>query len=660
MALSSYGLLIGHPIASRSHGGGHPHWLLMVAPAMAGHPPYRVAVNLSGSDPTAPEIEFQMIDVESEGTAALKALVDKLRAHGASQSFETDGVPRLDYVRGGLLDPAKFQTADGNPLRSAFEKALSGAIKTAQVPGALVAIFGTGTPVDPHTGLAPGTGYTGVENVHMNQGSVNRTGIGHHHGENGPNQDGGLIFLLPDGAKALFLKFRSQMLDTDSNGNPLRTGVDAIDRRIPAVQTLLQQSFQQDAAAHAAAAAAAAPAQAPAPASPAPAAPPAPSASDFVFADDDPSDGGGTFVPDSDKGHYNTPFVMNYAKGKTRGPVPTPRNVDPLNLADIVGGAIPGYSRGADGSETIRFDMIGDSGAVTESKLTGEQAVGNMMAELAGQEGNAPAFCFHVGDVVYFYGEKQFYYGQFADVFRRYPAPIFAIPGNHDAIIYDPSMVSLDAFQKAFCAEQPGRWDGFGGLTRSTMTQPGVYFALDAPLVSIVGLYSNCGESLGWLDDPQYAFLQAQLERLKQLRAQEKRAVILAIHHFPRWFPTGSDPMSRRIDQICQSVGLYPDAVVAGHAHLYQRIVRQDPAVAGGRAIPYFVNGAGGYGIMALEAVGRNFVKDKPVTEAIQINQEGFLRVTVTRKNGDATVAFQYYSTKGNGQPSDSYKLDLA
>ena len=41
---------------------------------------------------------------------------------------------------------------------------------------------------------------------------------------------------------------------------------------------------------------------------------------------------------------------------------------------------------------------------------------------------NRPAFLFHLGDVVYNFGESRYYYDQFYDAFRNYPAPIFA-PG---------------------------------------------------------------------------------------------------------------------------------------------------------------------------------------------------------------------------------------
>ena len=77
--------------------------------------------------------------------------------------------------------------------------------------------------------------------------------------------------------------------------------------------------------------------------------------------------------------------------------------------------------------------------------------------------------------------------------------------------------------------------------------------------------------------------------------------MLLAIHHFPRWFPGQKDPNSTAIDAACKKTGLRPDAVICGQAHLYQRVVRQDT----GQDIPYIMAGAGGYGIRANEEVGK-------------------------------------------------------
>jgi hypothetical protein len=102
---------------------------------------------------------------------------------------------------------------------------------------------------------------------------------------------------------------------------------------------------------------------------------------------------------------------------------------------------------------------------------------------------NVPCFCFHLGDVVYYFGEGSYYYDQFYAPYRLYPAPIIAIPGNHDGVVYanDPAP-TLDAFLRNFCASSPIVTPEAAGLVRTAMIAPGVYFTLDAPFVRILGL----------------------------------------------------------------------------------------------------------------------------------------------------------------------------
>ena len=160
-----------------------------------------------------------------------------------------------------------------------------------------------------------------------------------------------------------------------------------------------------------------------------------------------------------------------------------------------------------------------------------------------------PAFFFHLGDVVYNFGEGQYYYDQFYEPFRGYDRPIFAIPGNHDGMVFGdkpdlPRVPTLTAFLRNFCAEKPGPSPDAGALVRSTMNQPGVYFTLDAPFVSIVGLYTNVLEGPGVISsqggkysalagDEQLHFLEAELARLAPARKAGERAVIVACHHPP-------------------------------------------------------------------------------------------------------------------------------
>src|ERR1700685_4394126 len=171
-----------------------------------------------------------------------------------------------------------------------------------------------------------------------------------------------------------------------------------------------------------------------------------------------------------------------------------------------------------------------------------------MAAQIQAQGATGPAFFFALGDVIYNFGEAQYYYDQFYEPYRAYDRPIFAIPGNHDAMVFGktstaPSNVSLAAFQTNFCAQTQGRSPDALGLMRSAMTQPGVYFTLDAPFVSIIGLYSNSLEGPGVISSPGGAyptmtdeplvFLQADVTRLKPAHDAGQQAVLIAVHHPP-------------------------------------------------------------------------------------------------------------------------------
>jgi uncharacterized protein YukJ len=666
MALHSYGLLVGKIVGFREPRGHRPHWLLFIQPSEPEHPPYRVGLNAPTYQPAdQSEIEYQVVPLKP----ALP-LVGKLRAlakKGGTPNFllasQDDKLPRLDYADSSLVDPLKFQSEKtGEPkvqrkTRPQPVGDLQSALRLAVKEKAMVAVFGTGAPTDHRSGAVPATGFTGVDNVHMNQGAFNRTNGTLHYLENGRAQDGGLIVLGRAGATGIFIKFRSQTTKTDERGHPTVTGIaeiDAVPARVRAAITprAPREPGRQPFAVRPLSVGAAAVHHAAPPSSPG-----NPNNSGYVFADFDPNDSSGKYIPDNDANTYQTPIVQQQSLGHTRGPVPTPRENPVMTLTSIVGASPPGTTDDNSG-QSIAFDVIGDSGAPSQQKLEGyETKVADLLARDAAA--SRPAFMFHVGDVVYFYGEQNYYYSQFYEPFRAYPAPIFAVPGNHDGVIYDAAMTSLDAFQQAFCAKQPGRWVGSGGILRSTMTQPGVYFTLDAPLVSIIGLYSNCGESLGWLDEQQLAFLYKELVRLKAMRQNGLPAVILAIHHFPRWFPGQKDPMSTAIDDACTKANFWPDAVICGHAHLYQRVVRPD-AGRKGRDMPYVLSGSGGYGITPSEEEGKLYMqkigvsKDKANRLGCVIFESGYVRTTVTKPaRGNPTVKFEYRSVKPTSSQAD-------
>jgi predicted phosphodiesterase len=260
---------------------------------------------------------------------------------------------------------------------------------------------------------------------------------------------------------------------------------------------------------------------------------------------------------------------------------------------------------------------VGDTGAAKVNRsqtaataLGHEAAVADaMVSEIQNQGANGPAFFFHLGDVIYNFGEAQYYYDQFYEPFRAYDRPIFAIPGNHDGMIFGqgssaPQVPTLDAFLTNFCAAEPGPSPDAGGLIRSVMTQPGVYFTLDAPFVSIIGLYSNVLDGPGIISsqggrfpivDDQLDFLKSELTRLKPDRQAQKRAIILAVHHPPLSADAkhgGSTGILKDLDACCKAAGLWPDVLLSGHAHLYQRFTRNLP---NGQQAPYIVAGSGGF-----------------------------------------------------------------
>src|SRR5262249_7258833 len=139
-----------------------------------------------------------------------------------------------------------------------------------------------------------------------------------------------------------------------------------------------------------------------------------------------------------------------------------------------------------------------------------------------------PSFFYHLGDVVYYHGEDVGYHDQFYFPYQDYPAPIFAIPGNHDGDTPDPKD-TLKAFCEHFCATEPRNPPEAGHSDRPTMTQPNCYWRLDAPLLTIIGLYSNVS---GALDDPKGDAAPQRDWLTEQLRsAPPDWCLLLAVHH---------------------------------------------------------------------------------------------------------------------------------
>jgi hypothetical protein len=226
------------------------------------------------------------------------------------------------------------------------------------------------------------------------------------------------------------------------------------------------------------------------------------------------------------------------------------------------------------------------------------------------------------------------------------------------------------------------------------MTQPGIYFALDAPFVRIIGLFSNSLEDPGVISDEkgkwglvprfQLDFLSAQLRRIRT--EDYKGAVIVAVHHppfsyAPRDIPpsgkhTGNSVMLGEIDEICAAEKVYPHAFLSGHAHNYQRYTRTLAFEGREISVPFVVCGNGGHNTSRLVSA-RNGVKATEPADGADVSyldistlvqrrglvlerhdqtNFGFLRITVN----ETRLAIGFHPVTPRNAGVDVVTVDLA
>ena len=354
-------------------------------------------------------------------------------------------------------------------------------------------------------------------------------------------------------------------------------------------------------------------------------------------------------------------------------PVPQPSTsaAEPiLTLAQVYG------SQGATISETIQnsgqivFHCVGDTGSAT-GPATQSLVADKMVSDFQEADpADVPSFFYHLGDVVYYFGEATYYYDQFYEPYRLYPAPIIAIAGNHDGIVYpDDPATTLAGFLRNFCTLAPAPSPDAGGLLRTTMTQPGVYYTFEAPFLRILGLYSNVLEDPGAisdqngtypkLDQRQITFLTTALKRVKS--DNFTGAVMIATHHpaFTGGTDHGGSPlMLQDIDTACQQAGVWPHAVLAGHAHNYQRYTR----TVNKYQIPYIVAGCGGHSPLSkMRGTYRTpYQIDNTLSlESYDDTDYGYLRIIVNAQT--LTIEFHPQSDGGTTKtPDDEVTVNLA
>jgi hypothetical protein len=324
----------------------------------------------------------------------------------------------------------------------------------------------------------------------------------------------------------------------------------------------------------------------------------------------------------------------------------------------------------AEAAGKLVFHTVGDTGGINGVET--QEAVANAMeAQIAAASAPAPAFFYHLGDVIYYDGQSGFYGSQFYDPYQYYPREIVAIPGNHDGDTRvrgsdpPPDGPSLAGFMSNFCDSRRNSVYPY----RQTMTQPYCWWVLDAPFVTIIGLYSNIEGTL----DPRGGFEQQRFLET-QLAAAPEKFLIIAVHHPPYsldGFHGGTGDIASSIDRAMQASGRAPDLVLSGHVHSYQRFKRTLPMPGGNgqeskRTLPYIVDGAGGFANSprALHKIQTNPRTRRPpangtrcpshvdttldlTIEAHNDHDPSFLRVTVS----DAELLVEAFAVPFDGPP---------
>jgi len=248
------------------------------------------------------------------------------------------------------------------------------------------------------------------------------------------------------------------------------------------------------------------------------------------------------------------------------------------------------------------------------------------------------------------------------------------LAGNHDGMVspLTPNVKSLAAWLENFCATDFEVTPEAGGLSRTAQIQPGVFYTFEAPFVRILCLYSNVLEDPGvianaTIGNSQLTYLAAALARVK---SEKFAGALIIAHHHPA-YTAGSQhgwsvAMLAQIDKACSDAGVWPHAVLSGHAHNYQRFTRTH----GKTQIPYLVAGNGGHGLTKLSRSSSGALRtptqlhvpkgaDAVVLESYDDGDYGYLRIVVTA----AQLRIEYHPASDGAAmktPDDSVTVDLA
>ena len=283
----------------------------------------------------------------------------------------------------------------------------------------------------------------------------------------------------------------------------------------------------------------------------------------------------------SDDAAYKTIDALNaqHKLDPIRFPAPRGGTEPVLTLAQVLGKTGDDVVNAITKAGQLVFHAVGDTGSVKGPEnisLVADKMIADFDEEAPT---NIPHFFFHLGDVIYNFGESQYYYDQFYERLSR-------VSGADHRHRRQSRRHGRAGHERRHARRVPQQFlrDRIRDPARGRRSlahrpiQPGVFYTFEAPLVRIIALYSNVLEDPGviaseQLGNSQLDFLKAALTRAKNFAG----ALILA-HHHPAYTVGShhgwSEEMLAQIDAICMETEYWPHAVLSGHAHNYQRFTR--------------------------------------------------------------------------------------
>jgi len=298
------------------------------------------------------------------------------------------------------------------------------------------------------------------------------------------------------------------------------------------------------------------------------------------------------------------------------------------------------------------FNMVGDTGSIRLPKFQ-QRVAGEMIRQIreAAHPQDRSLFLYHLGDIVYKFGEAEGYHEQFFEPYRNFPRPIFAIPGNHDSDVNPESAqpyCSLDAFVSVFCDTEARQIKLAEETGRKSMTEPNVYWTLQTPLANIIGLYTNVPK-YGYVTNEQKEWFITQLQAAAAERPS--KACIVCLHHAPYSADINhgsSHAMIEFLEAAFDKAGVLPDIVFSGHVHNYQRFSKRYSTNA---VVPYIVAGAGGYDELhpIADLKDDDYADNSELFDTVSLDKycdhkHGFLKIIIDKKTDGLTLTGEYYA----------------